>query len=75
MGNRDQLCLFAKSLIATWPTKGEVRAARRRVLESAVERDADAVTGATDDRIPVVAAGRDGEFRDQFPHLYGRKGE
>jgi hypothetical protein len=67
MGNRDQLCLFAKSLIATWPTKAEVRAARRRVLESALERDADAVAGGTE-WIPVRKAG----WEQQFPQFYKR---
>jgi hypothetical protein len=71
----EQLLLFSAKLIRTWPTHAEIRAARRRVWESALGRDADAGEVAVDtcERIPVVDAGRDDDSRDHFKLFYRRE--
>jgi hypothetical protein len=62
--------------VRTWPTKAQFRTQRRRRLESALEQGVDAVAVAANDRIPVVAAGRDDKFRDErFKHFYFKRGE
>jgi hypothetical protein len=57
----EQLTLFSKAVIRTWPTKTELRAARRHRWEQALARDADAkeATVDTGERIPVAKVGRD----------------
>jgi hypothetical protein len=81
----EQLCLFDKELIRTEPTREEIAAARftRARLASwgvpwpppkgwreELEARADAKAG----RIPIVAAGGDGRFRERWQQFY-RRGE
>ena len=60
----EQLDLFAKQLIRTWPTREEIRAARLAPAQLAAQEA---------ERRPVgtaAASAADQEFREQFPQFY-----